>query len=247
MIASKATIISAKDIPVPTEKFEESFGEKWEIVLKEDRACNALEACERFECSADELSAAWSKAEKVVKFGGGFYCGLVSMKGKKLYVFNAFFMSMRSKFVGAGTSIHCFVVEFSPKKLSWEDFRNKVLGPTDPAEGPVGSLRKTILTDFKALDLKSEPDKGDNGVHASASPFEGLAEKINWLGKSLEEDSFGKALLKAGLSKKTIVEWSVDPRIKMPDGSMGSVFDALEDMNVDDCLAKLVELNKINA
>jgi len=33
---------------------------------------------------------------KVVKFGGGFYCGLVSVKDQTpLYVFNAFFMVMR--------------------------------------------------------------------------------------------------------------------------------------------------------
>ena len=244
-LASKATILPAKDIPVPADKFKDSFGEAWETVLKEDRACNAMDACKRFKCTADELDAAWGKADKVVKFGGGFYCGLVSMKGTKLYVFNAFFMNMRSKFVGKDTSIHCFVVEFSPKTLSWKAFRNNVLGPTDPKEGPAGSLRKMILDDYKSLGLKSEPNKGDNGVHASASPFEGLAERINWLGKKPEEDSFGQALLKAGLSQKTIAEWSVDPRVKMPDGSMGSIFDALEDMDVDDCLAKMVELNKL--
>ena len=244
--ASKATILPAKDIPVPKEKFQESFGEAWETVLKEDRACNAMDACKRFGCNAEELDAAWGKAKTVVKFGGGFYCGLVSMKSKELYVFNAFFMSMRSKFVGEGTSIHCFVVEFSPKTLSWSAFRNNVLGPTDPADGPPGSLRKTILNDYKALGLTAKPNKGDNGVHASASPFEGLAEKINWLGMSVSDDAFGSALLSAGLSKKTIEDWSVDPRIKMLDGSLGSVFDALEDLDVDDCLAKMVELNKLN-
>ena len=181
--------------------------------MAENRACNAMEACDRFKCSAEELDAAWQKAKKVVKFGGGFYCGLVSMKSKELYVFNAFFMSMRSKFVGAGKSIYCYEVSFSPAVLGWAKFRGDVLGPTDPAEAPVGSLRKTILDDFKALGLTSEPNKGDNGVHASASPFEGLAEKINWLGRSVESDPFGVALLKAGLSKDTIQEWSVDPRI----------------------------------
>jgi hypothetical protein len=30
------------------------------------------------------------------------------------------------------------------------------------------------------------------------------------------------------------------------DQGQGSVFDALEDMNVDECLKKLVELNSIN-
>lgn len=202
-----------------------------------------MEACKRFKCNATELDAAWQKSKKVVKFGGGFYCGSVSFKGKELYVFNAFFMTMRSKFVGPDDSIHCYEVQWSPSKLSWDDFRNKVLGPTDPAEAPAGSLRKMILEQWKSLGLKAEPNKGDNGVHASASPFEGLAEKKNWLGKKLTDDAFGQALVKAGLSVTTIEEWSVDPRVNMPDGSMGSVFDALEDMDVGDCLAKMTELN----
>lgn len=243
-IASKATILPAKDIPVPEDKFEESFGEKWETVLKEDRAVNAMDACERFGVDASALNEAWGKAEKVVKFGGGFYCGLVSVEGKALYVFNAFFMSMRSKFVGEGTSIHCYEVQWDPTALSWSDFRNELLGPTDPAEAPATSIRRTILETYKELGLKDVPNKGDNGVHASASPFEGLAEKTNWLSCKISEDPFGKALLAAGLTEETIKEWSVDPRVKLPNGEgMGSVFDALEDMDAGDCLKKLVELN----
>jgi len=88
-IASKATILPAKDIPVPTDQFRDFFGESWEIALKENRAVNAMDACKRFNCDAAELDAAWGKSKKVVKFGGGFYCGLVSMNGKDLYVFNA--------------------------------------------------------------------------------------------------------------------------------------------------------------
>jgi hypothetical protein len=244
--ASKATILPAKDIPVPKDKFQASFNESWDTVLKEDRACNAMDACKRFKCDAVALNDAW-QAANVVKFGGGFYCGLVTVQGTSLYVFNAFFMTMRSKFVGPGVSIHCYEVEWSPSQLSWSDFRNKVLGPTDPAEGPTGSLRKTILDNYASLGLQSKPDKGDNGVHASASPFEGLAEKINWLKRSLEQDSFGQALLAAGLSKETINEWSVDPQVTMPDGKPGSVFDALEDMDSEECLAKLVKLNDLNA
>jgi hypothetical protein len=73
-IASKATILSADKIPVPPQKFLEAFGESWEQVLKEKRACNAVEACKRFDCSPAELNEVWQKIE-LVKFGGGFYCG----------------------------------------------------------------------------------------------------------------------------------------------------------------------------
>lgn len=246
-IASKATILSAKDIPVPPEKFEAAFNEKWETVLSEGRAFNAMEACTKLGCSADELNKAWGDIE-ATKFGGGFYCGLVKYADKDpIYVFNAFFMSMRSKFVGADTSIHCYEVEWEPSELSWESFRGELLGPTNPAEGPEGSIRKAIFDRYEEFGLSAKPDKGDNGVHASASPFEGLAEKSNWLNKNVEEDSFGKALLDAGLSMDIIKDWSVDPRVELPEGGKGSVFDALEDMDVEDCLAKLTELNGLNA
>jgi hypothetical protein len=189
--ASKATILPAADIPVPKDKFQEAFGESYDVALKEGRVCNAMEACGRFGCTPSQLDEAWQKTA-AHKFGGGFYCGLVALNGKKLYVFNAFFMSMRAKFVAPGTSIYCFEVEWSPSKLPWSDFRGKVLGPTDPAQAPAGSLRQLILKDYASLGLTSVPNKGDNGVHASASPFEGLAEKSNWLSRPIESEAFGK-------------------------------------------------------
>lgn len=83
-------------------------------------------------------------------------------------------------------------------------------------------------------------------MHASASPFEGLAEKTNWLSMDIEMDPFGKSLLDGGLPTDVIKAWSVDPRVNLPDGSHGSIFDALEDLNVDDCKSKLIEIGKLN-
>ena len=94
-----------------------------------------------------------------------------------IYVINGFFMAMREKYTKAGASIHYLTVEWDPKKNSWEDFRGKVLGATDPTTADEGALRRTILDEYKELGLTSCPDVGDNGVHASASPFEALAER----------------------------------------------------------------------
>lgn len=111
-IASKATLMEPKDLAVPADKFESFFGESWSKVLQENRACNAMQACERFGLDADGLEEVWRACEpngKVIKFGGGFYCGWVQVEGKEpLYVFNAFFMGMRSRFIG-DASIHYFV------------------------------------------------------------------------------------------------------------------------------------------
>merc|ERR1719277_2705416 len=180
------------------------------------------------------MDAAWArtkKAKKLIKFGGGFYCGLVSIPDKEpVYIFNGFFMSMRSKFTKPGTEIYYYVVEWDSTKLSWADFRGKVLGPTDPAEAPKDSLRGQILAQWKELGLKAPPNVGDNGMHASASPFEAFAERNNWLSTAVEEDKFGADMLAAGLPVSLIKEWSVDPQVTVDVGTKGSIFDQLEDL-----------------
>ena len=58
-----------------------------------------------------------------------------------------------------------------------------------------------------------KPGPNPDQVHASASPFEGLAERTNWLGVAIADDSFGKALLAAGVPEETIKKWSSDPQV----------------------------------
>ena len=95
--------------------------------------------------------------------------------------------------------------------------------------------------------LTQVPDKSNNAVHASASPLEGLAEKSNWLGKRVEDEQFGRALLANGVSAETIKDWSVDPRVVVKkDGNKQSLWDAVEDSDADACLASLLVVNELN-
>lgn len=237
-IASKATILKADKIPVPPAKFQDAFGLSYEDALSQGRAFNALDACKVLGVDAAGLDAIWNGAKKV-KLGGGFYCGEIPREGKdSIFVFNAFFMQMRDKFVASGASIHYYVVEFDADVLSWSNFRGQVLGPTDPKAAPADSLRGQLLAQWQQLGLSYEPNTGDNGVHASASPFEGLAERMNWLKVNPADDSFGQAALAAGISAETLKEWSVDPQVKGK-----SVFDQLEDTNARECLDLMVALN----
>jgi hypothetical protein len=53
--------------------------------------------------------------------------------------------------------------------------------------------------------------------------------------------------LDAGVSLQTLKDWSVDPRVAIDEeGNMGSVFDTLEDLDVNECLAKMLRLNDYN-
>jgi len=249
-IASKATILKPDQLNVPEDKFQAQFGLSWKDALASGKVFNAMDGCAKLGIDADGLDKEWAKAKaakKLVKFGGGFYCGLVEVEGKDpLYIFNGFFMAMRSKFTQLGTSIYYYSVEWDPAKLSWADFRGKVLGPTDPAEAPKESLRGQILAKWEELGLKECPNVGDNGMHASASPFEGLAERNNWLGLPIGKDRFGRQTLGEGVPMDTIKAWSVDPQVTVEEGKKGSIFDALEDLDADPCLAKLAAFSKLN-
>jgi len=249
-IASKATILTPDQVNVPKDKFKAHFGKDWDTLLANGECSNALDACKFFGCDAAQLAKAWGdsqKAGKLVKLGGGFYCGEVNMNGKSKYVLNAFFMSMRDKFTAPGGSIHWWTVEWDEEKTRWEDFRGKILGPTDPKDAPKDSLRGEILQNWESLGLKSEPNVGDNGMHASASPFEAMSERMNWLNRRCSQDSFCTAMVAAGIPEKTIQDWSVDPQVKIDaSGKKGSLYDSVEDMDSKACLEKLKALYALN-
>ena len=243
-IASKATLLKPEQLPVPEAKFEAKFGIPWKQALADGLVYNAIDACAKLGVDADGLDAKWQAAKAagdMEKFGGGFYGAKL---GDGIFVFNGFFMTMRSAFVAPGASIHYYVVEWDPKDLKWSEFRGDLLGPTDPAVAPLASLRGEIFAEWKALGLPNEPFTGENGVHASASPLEGLAERANWLKASVSKDSFGKAALAAGVPRKALDSWFVDPRVRVKGGESGSVFDMLEDLDADECLAAMLTIER---
>ncbi|CAK9003646.1 unnamed protein product [Durusdinium trenchii] len=165
-IAAKAVMMKPKDLTVQEksqEEFEKQFGVKWSKVMEDGLVYNAMDGAKKLGITADEMGKkydALKKGEGIIKFGGGFYCGKVD----DIYVINGFYMNMRSKFTAPGTSIYYYEVEWPTEKMSWADFRGKLLGPTDPASAPEGSLRQMIYSQWSDLGLKAQPDTGDNGA-----------------------------------------------------------------------------------
>jgi hypothetical protein len=299
--------------------------------LEGGKLFNAMDACEHLGIDVPTLNGAWvaaQNAKKLVKLGGGFYCGLIEMEGKDpIYVScpqppgsrlrhslahasarqdptsaapprhtaeptpapapaplpsgaqrllhddarevhqrggdhpllrrpggatttppplpPSLPTPPRSSIATSVTTSVASVVQFDANKLPWADFRGKVLGPTDPAGAPPESLRGTLHSNWEALGLAAAPNTSDNGVHASASPFEGLAERMNWLSVAVADDVFGAALLGAGVPEETIKAWSVDPQVTIAPDKKGSLFDQLEDLDRDECLAKAAALAKM--
>ena len=62
-----------------------------------------------------------------------------------IFVINGFYMSMRAVFTTPPAKICWYSVEWPASSLSWENFRGKVLGGTDPKEAEPGSARREIL------------------------------------------------------------------------------------------------------
>lgn len=139
-------------------------------------------------------------------------------------------------------------MEWDASRLSWADFRVRVLGATDPKtayEVSPGSLRGTLFAQWKDFGLKVQPDTFDNGFHGSASAFEGLVERMNWLGVVAEEDEFGGLLLQQGITGQTINDWARDPHITMQTSppQSGSLFKMLEETDANETIDKCLLVN----
>jgi len=253
-VAASATLLKPENLDVPADKFERKFGLSWDDAMARNLVLNASVACARLQVDGDGLAKLWQTAVKdkdVVRFGPNFSCGKISAPGKvTLYVFNGFFMSARSAFTSPGEQIHYFSVAWDPKmktSLSWYLFRYSVVGETDPQEANPGSIRHDLDLKWEELGLESEPSKHNNGLHASASPFEGLAERCNWLGADIEKDCFGQRLLNAGISREWIEAGFNNPEIKTSmTGEMGHLFKEVENLDSEACIQKVEELHAIS-
>lgn len=238
-IASRAVKQKPKELVVQEKakaEFFQVFGLTWDSALEQGLVYNAADGAVKLSVTPLELGQRFQKTKRgssQVKFGGGFYVANLD----SIYVVNGFYAELRSKFTAPDSQIVFFQVEWDPQHLDWLRFRRDIIGATNPAEAAEGSLRAAIRKKWKELGLPAEPDTSDNGVHASASPFEGMAERVNWLSSKVSEDPFAKALLSAGLKEATIQEWMGDPAVTF-EGKQQSLFDLLEDLDAAQCVQK---------
>ena len=184
-IANRAVRLDPRTLAVPPEgqaAFQARFGLGWAAALDAGLVHNASTAAFKLNLSDAALEKRWRAIprEDVLKLGGGFYVGQLGGEGGP-FVVNGFYLAMRSAFVAPGACVRWLVLRWRPEALSWADFRLRVVGATDPSEAKAGSIRRAIFDGWKALGLAACPGLGQNGVHASASPLEGLFERVNWL------------------------------------------------------------------
>jgi hypothetical protein len=235
-IARYATEWSADKVTPSAEasaQFEAAFGETWADAVAASRVVNAAEAQQRLGgLSVEELTSKWQAAEKKVKLAPGLYAG--RFDADNIYVLNGFYLANRAKFTAADAVVHWLTVEWDEAALSWADFRGKLIGPTNPSAAPAESIRGTILARWSELGLKAEPNVSDNGVHASAGPLEGIAERALWTGARVEDDPATDVFLGAGVPLSAIRSALSNPPAQLNE-RVEPLFDLLENSSTRQC------------
>lgn len=230
-IAKVAMTLSASALSVSADKkgeFASKFGKgSWDELAGSGQILNLREYAAKTGKGFKEIEDLW-RATSAFKLAPGTY--VAWMADGDVFVLNAFYGMMRSIYTVPDAKVVFMTVRWSESKLSWGDFRGKVIGATDPSKAAEGSLRYKIMREWKQLGLASEPNTGSNGVHASAGPVEGLRERMVWLGAKLEADPFGKAALAAGVKRTLLDSWLNNDRVAVGDKE-GNAFDLLEDLN----------------
>jgi hypothetical protein len=237
-------------------EFQKGFGEDWSMVWREKRLYSGREAMEVLRCDARGLYEAWKKAE-VVRLGKDLYCGRIhqcSVGGKWVYVLNGFFMAMRNEYLEPSSCVHAYVIQWSAEMLPWKDFLTRAIGSSDPCKALPDSLRRTIYERYRNLEMEEQPNELFNAIHASESPLEGLAERLNWsFTKSVQHDEFGRILLGKGIPESKILEWCENSKVSMtwdvtPIGrgvdvsGMMDIFDVVKGMDTRECLDTLIQV-----
>ena len=235
-LATYAVKVRASELGISGEKkaeFEGRFGVGWDHAVAEGKVLNLAEfEALKPELDADAIERKW-RAKAPLKLGPGNYVGHFEEEG--VWVVNAFYGQMREKFIKAGASVIWLTVEFGEAELSWKRFRASVIGATEPGKAEGGSLRRKILEGWEGLGLGAEPNTGDNGVHASAGPIEGLRERMTWLGVRREEDAVGQRMEAAGVKGEVLDAWCSNSVVEI-EGKRGPAFDLLEDRDTSEVI-----------
>jgi nucleoside diphosphate kinase len=242
-IARYATQWNADQVILTDERamaFEAKFGVPWSEAVRQGKVLNAAQAREALEASPEELQVTCDTSTKI-KLAPGLY--VARFEAADLFVLNGFYLANRAKFTREEARVRWFTVEWDEAALTWADFRAKVIGPTNPTEAPVESIRGAILARWQELGLASVPTVSDNGVHASAGPLEGIAERGVWMGMALEEDPTATAALAAGVSASAL-RAALDNPVVTLDGKTQPLFDTLEDRQTSDVIPLLVKYSE---
>ena len=185
---------------------------------------------------AHSLDALWS-TKKSKRVRGGFYVADYEADGEKFVLVNAFHPVQLLHFTEPS---HRIVLLLIHSDTDWATLRGDLIGATNPENAAAGSIRGMLFADPAKYGFESV-GSGNNGVHLSAGPFEGMAEIINFLGNlfdldvSAEPPLLLQKLQAAGLSQAQALKATENPTIEV-DGKSSDLYGATEDINTGEAV-----------
>ncbi|ORC85184.1 uncharacterized protein TM35_000371570 [Trypanosoma theileri] len=236
-IARYAVKVSPSSINVSVQNraiFKEVFGISWKEALKCGRVWNAETALHVLgEISSDELYAMWGSCAKTVKLTAGAYVAHFCNEG--VFVINGFYPYLRDTYSAEDARVTCYVLSWPEKCLTWRAFREELIGSTNPGNAVSNSLRGLIRDRWRDLGLQHPPTTTDNGVHASAGPFEAVLERHLWTCSPLTHDPLALRLQESGLTGALLYRWKSNPEVVLQNGRRtGCIFDLLENLQTSE-------------
>lgn len=176
------------------------------------------------------------------KLGGGSYCMKVNVLGQVYLLLNPFHAYQLVPFTTPGRAI---IVLEGRSNQEWEVLRSELTGATNPEKAKAGSIRAELLARMDELNLKAV-NQGNNGVHLSAGPLEGMVElqrffsdheagePLNWT-----DTLFGRQLAEAGIGQDRIAKLADNISLDV-EGQSVPAFDLTEEVNASDALKSLI-------
>ncbi|CCW66893.1 unnamed protein product [Phytomonas sp. Hart1] len=194
---------------------QQVFRVSWDEMIMHGIVLNAYTALKRLGgLTAPQLLNSWMDPQRsrVVLRDGALEITELAEHG--LYVLNAFIPSLKQSIESEHVLTHWYVVSWFEEDLSWDQFSLKIIGGEESrADTAPESIRGKVFSQWRALGLKSAPDRILNVVHASTDPWHGLLERLCVVQPYLEEDPLGDAILKSTVHPALVELWLADPEL----------------------------------
>lgn len=218
--------------------FAAAFSSSWDDALAAGRILSGLTAQTRLGITTDELSARWLRYG-ARKLTGGMYASNFAQEG--MFVLNGFYPSIRADFADPAAQVLALLVEFDPARLSWQRFRDAIIGVTNPAAAQADSIRGFLHAHQAEFGI--QVTYRQNVIHASASAFEALCEKTIWLPeRPTSRDPLWKAVEGHGVTFSRICSLREENPIVTLDNRTGPLVDLLENLDTDPTAERLLRV-----
>ena len=182
---------------------------------------------------AHSLDALWA-TKKSKRVRGGFYVADYEVDGEKFVLVNAFHPVQLLHFTEPSHRILLLLIH---SDTEWSTLRGELIGATNPENAAAGSIRGALFAEPAKYGFE-KVGSGNNGVHLSAGPFEGMAEVINFLGNLFDLDVTAEPplllqkLQAAGLSQTQALKATENPTVEV-DGKSSDLYGSTEDINTE--------------